>query len=201
MHEVIDLVSGRNSNRDGRSSVGTDGGDSRLRADSPVRTGEPRDDALLVYSEYHQRVRAYIAGRLQNHHDTSDLVQEVFSRHLSYRGQIDNTGAFLFTIASNLIRDRARKYKYQESNRSQLEYEQSMTAQDNDPEKATEARQQLAKVREALLELHPNCRRAFLLHRFEAYSYRQIAELMGVSVKMVEKHISDALRQCRLRTR
>ena len=43
--------------------------------------------------------------------------------------------------------------------------------------------------------LPPKTRDAFLLHRFEALTYRQIAGRLGVSVSMVEKHIAEALRQ------
>lgn len=38
-------------------------------------------------------------------------------------------------------------------------------------------------------------REAFLMHRFESQTYRQIAARLGVSVSMVEKHIAEALRQ------
>ena len=56
-------------------------------------------------------------------------------------------------------------------------------------------RQDLAAAAAVIRALPPKTRDAFLLHRFEALTYRQIAARLGVSVSMVEKHIAEALRQ------
>jgi RNA polymerase sigma-70 factor, ECF subfamily len=49
----------------------------------------------------------------------------------------------------------------------------------------------------ALESLPPQCRLAFQLSRFEAKSYREIADALGVSPKTVENQISKALRLLR----
>ena len=56
-------------------------------------------------------------------------------------------------------------------------------------------RQNLAAAAGVIRALPPRTRDAFLLHRFEDLTYRQIAGRLGVSVSMVEKHIAEALRQ------
>ena len=56
-------------------------------------------------------------------------------------------------------------------------------------------RQDLAAAEAVIRALPPKTRDAFLLHRFRAQTYRQIADQLGVSVSMVEKHIAEALRQ------
>jgi RNA polymerase sigma-70 factor (ECF subfamily) len=49
-----------------------------------------------------------------------------------------------------------------------------------------------------LANLPPKCRLAFMLNRFDGLTYPQVAARMGISVKMVEKHITSSLVACRL---
>jgi DNA-directed RNA polymerase specialized sigma24 family protein len=44
--------------------------------------------------------------------------------------------------------------------------------------------------------LPPKCQQVFLLSRAQRMTYPQIAVHCGISVKMVEKHISHALEIC-----
>jgi RNA polymerase sigma-70 factor, ECF subfamily len=53
------------------------------------------------------------------------------------------------------------------------------------------------KVNRVLQALPQNTRLVFTLSRFEEMSYRQIAGQLNVSVKMVEKHMSAALKHIR----
>lgn len=50
-----------------------------------------------------------------------------------------------------------------------------------------------ALIHRTIAELPPQCRRVFLMSRFEQKSYREIADELGVSVKAVEGHVSRAL--------
>ena len=43
-------------------------------------------------------------------------------------------------------------------------------------------------------KLPPKCQEVFMLSRFEDYSSAEIAEQLGISVRTVEKHISNALK-------
>ena len=57
--------------------------------------------------------------------------------------------------------------------------------------------QYLEQLKAVLAELSPRRREALMLHRFEGLSQAQIAERMGISVSMVEKHIAFALLHCK----
>jgi RNA polymerase sigma-70 factor (ECF subfamily) len=49
-------------------------------------------------------------------------------------------------------------------------------------------------VRRALDELSPQCRRIFVLHKFDGLSHKEIAERVNISRSTVEKHMHTALK-------
>src|SRR3546814_14283487 len=61
------------------------------------------------------------------------------------------------------------------------------------PEDLIEQQQHEAILRDAILALPTRCRQVYLLSRMEGLSYKQIANRCGISVKTVEKHITQAL--------
>ena len=54
------------------------------------------------------------------------------------------------------------------------------------------------KIKEAVDALPPAYREAFVMHRFENKSYKEMAELLQVSPKTVDYRIQQALRQLRI---
>jgi RNA polymerase sigma-70 factor (ECF subfamily) len=54
--------------------------------------------------------------------------------------------------------------------------------------------QRLAEVRRALDELSPQCRRIFMLHKFEGLTHQEVAERANISRSTVEKHMHTALK-------
>ena len=51
----------------------------------------------------------------------------------------------------------------------------------------------LNRIEQAIGTLKPITQQIFLAHRLDGYSYAEIAELTGLSVKAVEKHMSRAI--------
>lgn len=62
-----------------------------------------------------------------------------------------------------------------------------------------EQQQRLSHLAAALAELPPRRREAFVLHKFDGLSQVEVAERMGISLSMVEKHIASALLHCKRR--
>ena len=65
------------------------------------------------------------------------------------------------------------------------------------PETGTVDNQKVEIINVAIEQLSPKCREAFLLSRYNQLKYKEIGEVMGISVKTVEIHISKALSQLR----
>jgi len=58
---------------------------------------------------------------------------------------------------------------------------------------ASEARDILARLEQIMAELAPRTREIFLAHRFDGFTYTEIAARTGLSVKTVEKHMTRAI--------
>ena len=56
-------------------------------------------------------------------------------------------------------------------------------------------------LQRALSELPAACRECFLLRKLDGLSHLEIADRLGVSRSMVEKHIVNAMKHCRIRIR
>lgn len=55
----------------------------------------------------------------------------------------------------------------------------------------------IEKLRNAIANLSEAQREAFLLNRIDGKKYKEIAEILGISIKAVEKRISGALESLR----
>ena len=162
--------------------------------------------ALLhrIIRDHEPALRRFLRARLANHPDYEDLVQEIYMR-LARQTNLDEklsmgeaqTRSYLFSIATNLIRDRHRRKAIRRKAKWTLAAEEILKNPAPSPEDILISRQDLDAARKAILSLPANCRRAFVLSRFRNLSYRKIAEEMNISISMVEKHIMRALTDLR----
>ena len=64
-----------------------------------------------IVAEFSRPLHGYFRRRVNSGADSDDLVQEVFARlsRLENPADVDNRAAYVFSIAANLLRDRARR--------------------------------------------------------------------------------------------
>lgn len=165
----------------------------------------PKPDPIeaQTYSGFYADILHYLRKRMDNASDAADMTQDVFTQWLGYRDQakVEQPRAFLFQMARNLLRDHWRRQKVRHAVLGEPDdVEVHMTtAQNNEPLARAQQQQHLERLKDVLEELSPRRREALMLHRFEGLSQAQIAERMGISVSMVEKHIAFALLHCKQR--
>lgn len=156
-------------------------------------------DAL--YRKYHGTLRRFLARYCRNRDEVADVVQETYWR-VQRAGKVDqirNPKAFLFRVASNVWLNE-RKLRRNEMERVTPDLESlEVPSDDPGPYRSVMGEQELALVRAALDELPPTCREAFVMNRFESMTFPQIARELGLSVSMIEKHVSYAISYMRKR--
>ena len=128
--------------------------------------------------------------------DAEDLVQEVFAKlaRLTNPGDVNNPAAYVFSVAANLLRDRARRAESHRAKAHEPFDEESHGHRTVfSPERLLMSREDLEMTRRVIQSLPKKTQTVFLLHRFDGLKYREIAEVLELSVSTVEKHMIAAL--------
>jgi len=180
----------------------------QLDAADMARLVEGQDAALNSLMERHaEKVFHYLIRQLQSEEDAADLAQETFVRVYQNCGRFKPTAKFttwLYTIATNLVRDRFRwRARHPQV---ALEAENQSTGgtlgealADENPGPAEELQraERVEVVRRAVARLPEDLRTAILLAEYEGHSQAEIAIIAGCSVKAVESRISRAREKLR----
>ncbi|MGA0599221.1 RNA polymerase sigma factor [Caulobacter sp. KR2-114] len=128
-------------------------------------------------------------------------TQETFVRLVASieREQPEDPEAFVFKVATNLLRDRGRK-AVARGGVALRDVDQNLVSEvtrefleDRNPERVLLARTEVADVMKVLDELGEKVRDVYLLHRLEGLKHKEIALLYGVSVSAVEKYVMKAI--------
>lgn len=166
-----------------------------------------REGWSTLFREYNETLIRFLTRRLGNEADAADVAQITFTKLLgiSNPSVIANPRSYMFRVAVNSATDFMRQRKRQHTQIGELSRHQQTTLQpvpsalEREAEAELEAKQRLEVIREALQDLSPKCRWAFIEHRFSRKTYAEIARELGVSQNMVERYIIDAMAQIRRR--
>lgn len=149
---------------------------------------------------YYRELVKYLTSMLGDRHLASDVAHDAYLRVLERARQdaIEQPRAFLYRTAINLSIDEHRRNLVRRNEPLEvLEQEEGPRA--HSPQSSFYQAQRLDMVERALDELPAICRDAFLLRKLEGMTHPEIAERLGISKGMVEKHIVNAMKHCRIR--
>lgn len=162
----------------------------------------PGGDALAdLNARFARPLRSFFRKRAYNEQEADDLVQEVFVRLAAREpaASMEHAEAYIFQMAANLLRDRARRHATRTAAARDLTAGDANSFEEISPERVLLGKQRLALLERVLGELPERTRVVFLLHRFEELKYAEIARRLEISVSSVEKHMMEAMRRIRTR--
>ncbi|MDT0552653.1 RNA polymerase sigma factor [Urechidicola vernalis] len=148
-----------------------------------------------LFDKYSKSLHDFLYYKFGSHLNPEDKVQEAFIKLWDNCGKVsaDKAKSFLFTVASNSVLNDIKH------NKVVLNY-QKLKPKDytnETPEFIMEEEEYMQKYQNALAKLTEGQREAFLLNRIEGKRHKEIAELLGISVKGVEKRLYGALKSLR----
>lgn len=153
------------------------------------------------------RLFHYLIRLLQDEAEAADLAQETFVRVYQHRLRYDPAHKFstwLYTIATNLVRDRQR-WRARRPEFS-LDAEDPVTGEGlgsmlpelrADPGQTLVAEERTATVRQAIAQLPEDLRVPLVLALYEGQSHDEIATVLGCTAKAVEMKIYRARKELR----
>lgn len=150
-----------------------------------------------VYQAHAKNLHDFLYYKFGEKWGPADKVQEAFAKLWQNCASVppEKAKSYLFTIGNNLMLNEAKHEKVV------LKYQNNKTAGINteDPQFALEEQEYLKKYKDALAQLTEKQRVAFLMSKAEGKTHREIAEILGISQKAVEKRIYGALKKIRKR--
>lgn len=143
---------------------------------------------------YRPALEKFFARRIADPTEVEDLVQEALLRLVAGgqgEARPDNPQAWLFRVAHNLVADYYRRPRLQRFEPIDL---LETTPSDRPTQEDERRRADLQQLMEAALaELSSSCRTVFILRRFEDCDTAEIARQLGISRRMVQKHLVQAV--------
>lgn len=156
---------------------------------------------LHVLQHHYEPLRRFVERRTRSPDSAADVIQETFLKValMDQRLVVRNPLAFLYRIVGNLSLDWLREREVRERHIETGDLPDDVADQAPDGEARIAAQQRLHILAAAVAELPPRCAEVFRLRKIEHLSAQEIAERLGISRNMVEKHLRKALLHCQTR--
>lgn len=156
----------------------------------------PPDIVTALYVDHHGWLKGWLRKKLGCSDVAADLAQDTFLRLLGrYDGfSLREPRAYLTSIANGLLIDHWRRQEVERAWLDCLRAQPEVLAPS--PEDRALAIESLCRIDAMLARLPEKVRRAFLMAQLQGMVYREIAEELGVSERMVKKYMAQAMLAC-----
>lgn len=146
-------------------------------------------------------LHTFLRRRVTPTWDVEDLAQEAYIRMLRLdecqAEAIRDPKAYLFTVASNLVKEHAVLQKRHAADVDVDDVLPQLITPQGSAEDAAEREFRRQRLQRALDHLPVRCKAVLLMQHRDGMSYQEIAERFGVSTHMVKKYVVKALALCR----
>lgn len=153
-----------------------------------------------LFDELRGSVYRYLLCLSMSSSEADEIVQEIFLRlyqHLIAGGKDDNLRGWVFRVAHNISINEIKRRKHAEEIRSKRWCDLTRSSGVDSapsPEEALLRKETMARVQAAVLALSEQQKECLYL-RAEGLRYREIAEILGVTVSTVAESLRRAIKK------
>lgn len=149
-----------------------------------------------LFREYYYSLSRFTTSIVKSSSAAEDLVQDIFLKIWENR-QTWNPQGTIKTYLYRASKNQALNYlKHLNVVNNWAEFSRNSFSSIN-PEDEFERKELLNSVNGAVNKLPEKCKMIFLLHRHEGLSYREISEVLNISISTVETQMGRALKKIR----
>ena len=155
----------------------------------------PDERFFRIFRQNYRRVYVFFVRKGFSDQECEELVQETFLRVYrnlrSFRGE-SSFDTWLFEVAAGVYRNELRGRSAQKRGVPQVSLEEDSPDEQSDPLDDLLSGERRRVLLEALAELPPQMRRCVELRVHQDLKYREIAEVMMISIDTVKVHLFQA---------
>ena len=152
-------------------------------------------DKEQLYTEYHDKVYAYLVSKLCNREDAEDLCSEVFLKVYSHLDEFDggqaSVSTWIYSITRNTLYDHFR------TSHASAELDDDSPEEASSLDDALCTEETLAELAAALKTLNKNERDLILLYYYGGHSLKETADRIGISYSYAKALHSAAIKNLR----
>lgn len=152
-------------------------------------------DLKGLFQKHAKTLHSFLLRKSRDPQLAADLTQESFLRLAEQSGgeRIDNSPAYLYRTASNLLIDHQRQQIRRRTDLLGNDLLHEIEAEGSSLDDITAARQRIERLQEAVAELPARTQEIFRLNRIEGLTHAQVARQLEISDSSVQKHLARAL--------
>ena len=161
--------------------------------------GDAQNAMKLLYMHYYPKLLLFVSYYIKSKHEAEDIVSDSFFSIWEQRGKlfkVQNINTYVYAIAKNTTFDFMKK---KEKAKKHIQYDISETEylvkSQSTPESDFIKEELIDRLDEAIESLPLKNKIAFKLIREQRLKYKEAAEIMEISVKTLEAHITAAVKR------
>lgn len=139
----------------------------------------------------------YVRCFMQSKEEAEEIVSDVFFEVWQNRDKLEeirNIKAWLLTITHNKAISYLRKKDNSSTSVTWDEVGEYTIPYDlQTPDEELISREEMSRINSIINNLPPRCKQVFVLAKIEKLPYKDIADLLSISVKTINIHIAKAL--------
>ena len=159
----------------------------------------PAASLITSLTRHYDELVDYIRRRFGDKGFAREIVHDVCV-HLMEKPSLPEARqpvAFLKRVSHNMAVNECRAEAVRKRLMESMAELPESAAETADPARALEAQREIALLAQAIERLPLRCKQVFIMHKIHDMSQAEVAQQLGISIKMVERHTRLGLAACR----